>query len=704
MKTLNPTLAQLYSRIRRGKTDILPFYLQNPQFKWREAEDKEEIINILKFCPPAYKTAVRAAIAAALLKEPATCPMGTRKTVKENIQPQEFGLEMDWGTALSIRWEAVQVPLASGGKTGLNTFLLGWKKGENRFILAEHTCQGMDSESLQALKRAMKLAGGKHGGEYHCLRTFGTGHSQVSGRSLTLPVYCACVAAAEDWHLPNILLSGDINEDGTLNPVSLIEEKREAVLNNNYSGLICPLGSDIPENRSYIIPVSTAKEALLLCKADSPRLRPAVKNFIAQISDPGKSVLELRRLDSNCLDILKQSCQEEVRKTCLDALLYSREDMNALVSELEEELEKPDWSTPRIQKIMALMPEAGKLHELVDKCPDIVFRLARVQYMLHNHAGQLDEGDPWAELSKEAAARIAHIEKNNFSGLAQSIKFHAGRLVRERHNAFIFKPDIPQDLDPDLRELIKNTEQYYLQIKKISPVNRHLGAFWGTLTQNFAFCGPEYIESTREYALRAWEAFGADDGLEDCRRCISYLYFAHLDASLIDEAYIYLKRISSDKDLETKNNLRRDPFAALALVRWMNEIASFNHDQLTAIKKAVPGMEIHHPWQLVLYNIARIDPDPREAHKAAKQGLEFCIGPNVGPPVRAMGLLPLSLLHSRKQIYDIEAKKYYRKIIRTIYDYLNTTGHFNCILNLPHEKALPNIECNLKRLFPFTYR
>ena len=237
--------------------------------------------------------------------------------------------------------------------------------------------------------------------------------------------------------------------------------------------------------------------------------------------------------------------------------------------------------------------------------------------------------------------------------------------------------------------------------------NPDLGAFWGTLTQNFAFCGPDYLDKTKEYAWKAWEAFGENDQNGDCKRCLSYLYFACLDAQLTDEAEIYLQRLMPDKNLESPEsmgNLSRDPFLALALARWMDETGSRLHGQLKTLKEAAASSEMRHPWQLVLYNIARIDPDLKSARHAAKQSLQYCMEKEAGPPVKAMGLLPLSILHGRKQIPDTTAKDYCQTITSVIEEQLNSTGHFNRLMDKSFKEIMEIIENARHKLFPFTYR
>jgi len=697
----NPNLSQLFSRITRGKYAHLESLLQNRRIEWQKEYDGHVLGEILDCCPEGFRLPVKLAIINAYLKAPHKCPPQSAEAIQDSIPFRETGLELSWDRALEISWCPVPIPLTAGEKTAVQTFLVGWCKGNNRLEISKILLREMADETQKAIQTAATLTQKKHPGALYCLRAGGIGTSPVQGRSLALPLYAAFTAAAEGWEMPNLLLSGDIGENGHLLPVADITQKKETALEHGYSGLIFP--NQEHSSNEFLFPVQTPEQALLLAKSDSPRLRKTIHHFLAHLHDPGQTVLELPRLNENCLELLARDYQRQIGKTFLSAILKAQQDTRSMLSRLEEEMEMANWSMRRMQAILSFFPEPEELKDAAI-APDILFRLAWLKYMLKNHSGLLREGDEWAGLSEKAVNRVLDMEDCDFNGLAHAVKFHAGRLVRERHNAFIFRPDLPETLEPQLKDLIKCTENYYRERKKRgSPTSKHLGALWGTIAQNFAFCGPEYLEETQKYAWAAWEAFGSRDDIEDCRRCVSYLYFACLDAGRLEEARDYLKRLGQ-APIPNSKQLENEPFLALAFARWLLEGEQPVPRLLDELKKTAAISDMRHPWQLVLYNLAACEPEKNAALEMSKRSLDFCMHSDSGPPVRAMALLPLSVIYEKKLLPFAEIERQIKKTQQIIRLSLNKTGHFNLIVKAEPREVLPIVQEEKKNLFPFTYR
>lgn len=184
-----------------------------------------------------------------------------------------------------------------------------------------------------------------------------------------------------------------------------------------------------------------------------------------------------------------------------------------------------------------------------------------------------------------------------------------------------------------------------------------LGAIYGTLSQNFGFCGPSYVERTLEYADRAMEKFGGEKGaplfVEQARRMLNYKTYACLDAGELLDAerhlLTYLGKPSVAEVMMSFSGFSAWEHALLARFmadagkgEWIREFMTI------ADEKRIGDGADGHPWQLWFYNRARCAlgmGDRVRAVEFAWKSAGICESNLAGKTLNVMALLPYSLLH-----------------------------------------------------------
>ena len=101
-----------------------------------------------------------------------------------------------------------------------------------------------------------------------------------------------------------------------------------------------------------------------------------------------------------------------------------------------------------------------------------------------------------------------------------------------------------------------------------------LGRLYGTIGQNYAFCGPEYLEVTEDYLNKAMNIFG--DGrkphfLRDWQQDLCYLIYAYLDAGRWARAKELMIRYLGIEDWNEAKLPIGAPFQHALMARYLVE-------------------------------------------------------------------------------------------------------------------------------------
>ena len=111
------------------------------------------------------------------------------------------------------------------------------------------------------------------------------------------------------------------------------------------------------------------------------------------------------------------------------------------------------------------------------------------------------------------------------------------RFICLHHNRYDFRPELPRFVKRILRAL---EDQYGSQCELLqNATHETLGALYGSIAQNYGFCGPEYLSETRTYCQLSRKVYGEGNAPQlkaHHLRPLNYLVYACLDAGFPDEA------------------------------------------------------------------------------------------------------------------------------------------------------------------------
>jgi len=280
-----------------------------------------------------------------------------------------------------------------------------------------------------------------------------------------------------------------------------------------------------------------------------------------------------------------------------------------------------------------------------------------------------------------------------------------------RHNLYHFEPKLPEQLDKILEFL---ESQYSLRCDFGCSTYRTLGRLYGSIAQNYAFCGPDYLQDTESLTLKARKALGegsVPEFKDEWMRQLNYLTYAALDAGRFHKAEETLIRYLEIEEWEDVWPLlpALSPWRHALLARFLADTENQERGErylswALAERKRLAKPE--HPWQLWLFNLGRIAQqrcDTRTATELYNESLNLCLSEKNGLTVHMMALLPISGLWRLGVVVKTDIKKQ-EKEVREAAGMLNL-DHFRMLLDeKDFEKVLEAVWDKPGTLFPFAYR
>ncbi len=309
-----------------------------------------------------------------------------------------------------------------------------------------------------------------------------------------------------------------------------------------------------------------------------------------------------------------------------------------------------------------------------------------------------------------------YLDKVSVSYEKDVVNFLNSRFVAERHNTYSFYPDLP-----DYLEKIKRIQEKFYEISK-SPLES-LGRLYGSIAQNYGFCGPKYLNLCEKYVRLAQFHFGDGKILHlknHWQREFAYLFFAYLDSKLYSFAekslfsYLGIKFIDEAKTICNKSVYPYN-FYKHALLRFISETMSFENTIKEFVFKYKKCLEkiflfesFSHPYQLIFYNLGKIFEylgDLDRAKEAYEKSIEICLKINTETTL-PMSLLGFSKLFKIKKL-SMSDQKNLKKVLKFMAskDCCLNKKHFFPVLELSSiEEVLKEIESKEANYFPFSYR
>ncbi len=323
----------------------------------------------------------------------------------------------------------------------------------------------------------------------------------------------------------------------------------------------------------------------------------------------------------------------------------------------------------------------------------------------NNRSGAVADNDDWLNLAEDLRVRVTDDEIANFFN-------HS--FVATRFNRYDFRPEPPEEFAQFL-----TLEEKLYQIKPAD--SRPLGAMYGTLAQNYGFCGSQWRQELERYAKKAEIAFGRKFHRERLR-IMAYRIYGLIDAGLYDEAAFLLNDYigsplsnGPEQWVATICRLNRQPsehtpFQTAITCRLLADLAICQHTVLPGqllmrLLDCLPVM-LSHPWQLTTYNLGRLFLATGlrpQAENLLRRSLAACL--QGGETMRTMALLPLAAMNSHGMAYP-EHESVCTEILVAIKasPHLNQ-NHFQPLVEaLSPVQALQEVALHYQRYFPFSYR
>jgi|GEM_PF-2367680 len=525
---------------------------------------------------------------------------------------------------------------------------------------------------------------------------------QIHGRSLGLPLALACLSALTGENLmPQLLSTGYVMcfAPFPIHAVADIPAKAE-VARQRYRLLLVPkagLPLAAQPDGLTIKSVGDLKEAWLWARLYSPGLEKEMDllNHIQR---------DAALLVNNCLeidrDLLGWLIDSENGSSLIQNILSDPGCVKILVGKLTACLESANRDLNRAGILGRFITNDVGFNSLGERHPVLAFKWSVLNLKRANHCGNNDESRYWKEKAYAFRQIALRADPKEYS-------YFINNLCVSSNNTYTFHPDPPS-------EFLEAMEDEQNHSRGLCYV---LGSMYGTMAQNYAFCGPTYLKHVIRYIDLAQTQFG-DGGIPDYRkewiREFSYLIYAFLDASDYGMARHALWRylqIDTWSELQPWHEMKND-YERFALVRYLAD--SYCHlntpvenELVTRLidDDACKPLKVGHPCQLIAWNLGKLALElnnPALANNFLETSIHFC--EKSEETIRPMVLLPLSalyhanLLTNRHRMYFESA----RELIRSS-QFLNL-DHFLPLMAGDMRAVLQLLWKNQSRFFPFMYR
>lgn len=642
---------------------------------------------------------VRLRLASEVLLNPGR-PGGSRaRLLSERPDVRQY-LPVSPEAAAGGRWIRVPILLTGNGDSDRQSLLMGMvPDGDGSFQTPKWVESALDEAARDALAAAFDAANRLYPADRKaCFHAFPGSTVRWRGASMGLPAALGFLAlmTGGDIH-PDVAATGRVKGDGAVGNVAGLTEKQQCLVPLGTRVLLCPAGNSIPTCADLLtIPVATLRQAWSITRLFTPEQVNRLRQFAGMLEDS-------RLLADNIHSVppawIRWATGEGLLRPRIDALLESPPLFRRFAGRFDEVVYA--GKTDIADAVGDLLNEAH-LAKAESAAPLTTFRWCTTQISRCNHRGRPETAGSWIERAFRLLepARRADIE---------AVATFFNHYFIARHNRYDFREALPADLKAVLGLL---ESQYALQQRFGTPVHLVLGRLYGSIAQNFAFCGPSLLPKFERYSRMARTALGQDtvpEYTDEWRRQYNYLTYALLDAGEFERAesalLVYLG-VRSWQSLES----RPEP-----LTRWEDAlIARFLADveRNEAVAWYLGGTasqpnrlpEPLHPRQLWCWNMGRLALRMDRAEEARtwfEKGLSLCRDEIFGPTIRVMGLMPLSGLRSLDAMpTDFPA---IADEIRTAAEALNP-AYFREVLSEPFEAVLEKVWEEARGLFPFNFR
>lgn len=632
------------------------------------------------------------------------------KWLRSKIIPEDIGLPFDsWGRVFSWHWLRGHIPVLSPhtGKGAIINVMLGMGEGNISPPWPLWAKEVLDETALGAVievARIVRCEQQNSGLFFWPIIDKSAGHF-IRGRSLSLPVYLGWKTVASGLNMPPLAATGNISTAGCIEKVGGVIAKAAAAAMHDLKGILYPKCCSVDPKADIsieLIPVEDITEAEAFWKFYTPGAGQAMLLALNSLDTSPSRLVHLLDIPYGLLVWMKKE------RSCLEPIiaqgLYDEGTAERFVTRLEQLLGQtrcPVESTGFI--LSTISPEM--IESLGERRPDLAFRLCEAGVECFNHLGNSVEAGRCSSMASSFSTLFAPME-----GSDERIFLLHNLSIVQAHNRFEFDPSAEANITKELIECLRHMEEELLYRRKSRPdaVMHGLGAFYGTIAQNYGFCGPAYIANFEASLAKAMDAFGGgkapNPAMENWQREHSYSVYAYLDAGRYDEA---AKALSTYLDTEDITQYRPDgnQFRQAALMRFLSQTSLSFPDYFTWAARKMPSVPARHPWQLWLYNLGNLKAAGVNLRRTAwTRSASICLAQE-GETLKVMALLPLSALYRSGSAQKDFLEAGVEKVYQTLDSGSINKRHFALLLNARSWQDLLDIAAeNAETLFPFSYR
>lgn len=525
------------------------------------------------------------------------------------------------------------------------------------------------------------------------------GSKQITGPSLGLPAalaFCRLLSGKTEQGHP-VLSTGAIDDHGQVYAVGNLSEKISQACESDACALIYPSenGRHLKNERIELFPVSDLSQARMFFENYLPGKKRKFTMIASMLNDAQTFVDNCPTIDSGCLSWL--ICEQMLEDISVQ-ISGSRPLMNTYVEQLTRCLD--DGSLEKGKLLAAVIPDTC-FQSAWSNAPVSAWKLANLKLTIANHRGDIGQSRTLAEILEKRPEGLS---------LEDIAKCYNHKFVMMT-NFYMFEPELPDEIQRVVQDL---ETQHAVEQKWGAIRESNLGKLYGTIAQNFAFCGPEYLEDVRQYVRLAQKTFGSGKYPEmknDWQRSYNYLVYANLDAGQPSEAEAYLKAYlllePNDRLWPLNRELKEYEHAAIARFFAEQPLHGDAEAYLDwAIKSTDKQVRPRHPWQLWAYNMGRLAyflNDKKAAETFFRKSLSVCLNPDNGETIRLMAMLPFSGLHRIEKLPELFTRN---SIIKTIEKTAETVNpeYFKILAQQNFFTVMENLWKQPDMLFRFTFR
>lgn len=688
------------------------FYPHSQIWSGSEEEDRKAISTIYSRLSPQHREMFLATCAASALLSDKAYVKGLLNYIGKSISPLRLGLPFgSWQQMAEWRWVKVSVPLVGDikGKDTILCIVVGGGKGAVKCWATDKFNQLLSEESRESLQTCLELFG-CIGQDFNYLfwPLFSSEEIvAIRGCSLSLPIYLALFSLTENIPINDEIVATGciIRGSSKVHRVSELTRKIRICKHYGFKAIIVPSDNKASFHRTPEIDILFANDldtAKLFWANYSTNMGIDLAECLYGSSIESK-IQAFYAIPNTIMPWLKKKMDvfpEEISQNILEEFKGEH-----IISTLERYVADSDFDIDKTNFLLRNI-ELDFLDELVKRRPALAYRLTQLKLIVANHKGEPDEA---SLLSRKLDQFFEYVRC--YEDCEKKLLMLYNLIIVQLHNKYCFIPDVLQKLDPNVVSTLTRLEGLYKIRKETTPnaVDFDIGAFYGTLAQNYGFCGPTYKEQFEACLTKALEAFGngkvPERPFEEWRRDISYRVYVSLDCqdfACAKEALLtYLQVEELDRYNATKN-----PYEHAALMRYIadtNTACSY----LDWAEGHLNDRPNRHPWQLWLFNLGRFffnNGLTERSRQAWLSSLGVCLSEPGGITIKVMGLLPLCFLYAK----DLISERWVRTVSIKIKDLIGSgrvdLNHFQTLLDAGSWNDLLELAYkNWERLFPFTY-